>query len=81
MPWLATAYVAGPSLAQAVTEHGPLPAASVLALAAGLAEGLAAIHAVGVVHRDLKPIRTYCWPRTGRGSSTSASPVRRRRRR
>jgi hypothetical protein len=55
VPWLATAYVAGPSLAQAVTDHGPLPAASVLALAAGLAESLAAIHAAGVVHRDLKP--------------------------
>src|ERR1035438_658570 len=55
MPWLATAYVAGPSLADALTGHGPLPAASVLALAAGLAEGLSAIHAAGVVHRDLKP--------------------------
>ncbi len=55
IPWLATAYVAGPSLAEAVESHGPLPAASVLTLAAGLAEGLQAIHAVGVVHRDLKP--------------------------
>jgi len=55
MPWLATAYVAGPSLAKAVTSEGPLPGASVLTLAAGLAEGLAAIHVVGVVHRDLKP--------------------------
>ena len=55
VPWLATAYVAGPSLAQAVSEHGPLPVASVLALAAGLAESLTAIHAAGVVHRDLKP--------------------------
>ena len=55
MPWLATAYVAGPSLAEAVDSQGPLPAASVLALAAGLAEGLEAIHAAGVVHRDLKP--------------------------
>ncbi len=54
-PWLATAYVAGPSLAQAVREHGPLPAGSVLAMAAGLAESLTAIHAAGVVHRDLKP--------------------------
>jgi len=55
VPWLATAYVAGPSLAEAVRDHGPLPAASVLALAAGLAESLTAIHAAGVVHRDLKP--------------------------
>ena len=54
-PWLATAYVSGPSLAEAVSEHGPLPVAAVLALASGLAEGLCAIHAAGVVHRDLKP--------------------------
>jgi serine/threonine protein kinase len=55
VPWLATAYVSGPSLADAVSQHGPLPAASVLALARGLAEALSAIHAAGVVHRDLKP--------------------------
>src|SRR6266487_4360292 len=55
VPWLATAYVAGPSLADAVDAQGPLPAASVLTLAAGLAEGLEAIHAAGLVHRDLKP--------------------------
>jgi eukaryotic-like serine/threonine-protein kinase len=55
MPWLATAYVAGPSLTEAVRGHGPLPVRSVLALTAGLAEGLGAIHAAGVVHRDLKP--------------------------
>jgi serine/threonine protein kinase len=53
--WLATAYVAGPSLADAVAERGPLPPGSVLALAAGLAAGLSAIHAAGVVHRDLTP--------------------------
>jgi hypothetical protein len=54
-PWLATAYIPGPSLHQAVTAHGPLPLASVAVLGAGLAEGLAAVHASGVVHRDLKP--------------------------
>ena len=54
-PWLATAYVAGPSLADAVSTSGPLPPASVMSLAAGLAEGLGAIHAAGLVHRDLKP--------------------------
>jgi eukaryotic-like serine/threonine-protein kinase len=55
MPWLATAYVPGPSLNEAVRRHGPLPVRSTLALTAGLAEGLDAIHAAGVVHRDLKP--------------------------
>ena len=55
VPWLATAYVPGPSLAEAIARHGPLPRRSVLALAAGLAEGLGAIHAAGIVHRDLKP--------------------------
>jgi len=54
-PWLATAYVEGPSLYEAVNDHGPLPLGSVLALAGGLAESLTAIHAAGVVHRDLKP--------------------------
>ena len=54
-PWLATSYVAGPSLADAVAARGPLSPAAVLELAAGLAEGLVAIHSAGVVHRDLKP--------------------------
>ena len=54
-PWLATAYVAGPSLAEAVTSLGPLPVPAVLTLGAGLAQGLRAIHAADLVHRDLKP--------------------------
>jgi serine/threonine protein kinase len=55
MPWLATAYVAGPSLDDAVAEEGPMAPGAVLGVAARLAEGLTAIHAAGVVHRDLKP--------------------------
>ena len=50
VPWLVTAYVNGLSLAAAVGRHGPLPLSSVLVLAAGLAEGLSA------VHRDRKSV-------------------------
>ena len=55
IPWLATAYIAGPSLAQAVAEHGPFPMVPVCRLMAGVAEGLGSIHAAALVHRDLKP--------------------------
>ena len=55
VPWLATADAAGPSLSEAVTGCGPMPVQATLALTAGLAEGLSAIHAAGVVHCDLKP--------------------------
>ncbi|MFE9116766.1 serine/threonine-protein kinase [Streptomyces sp. NPDC007172] len=55
VPWVATGYVAGPSLTQAVQGRGPLPAESVRVLGAGLAEALAAVHALGLVHRDVKP--------------------------
>jgi hypothetical protein len=54
-PWLATAFVPGPSLDQVVTENGPLPEPALWPLLAGLVEALQAIHACGVVHRDLKP--------------------------
>jgi hypothetical protein len=54
-PWLATAFVPGPSLDQVVSEHGPLPGQALWPLLGGLTEALQAIHACGVVHRDLKP--------------------------
>ncbi|WP_168220676.1 protein kinase [Streptomyces sp. RFCAC02] len=56
LPWVATAYIAGPTLHEVVTQwHGPLPEHSVRGLAAGLCRALGDIHAAGLVHRDLKP--------------------------
>ncbi|MER5830942.1 serine/threonine-protein kinase, partial [Streptomyces sp. NPDC002130] len=56
VPWVATGYVAGPSLQQVVgQDHGALPERTVRILAAGLAHALKDIHAAGIVHRDLKP--------------------------
>jgi serine/threonine protein kinase len=54
-PWLATVYVPGPSLSEAIGMFGPFQETQVRRLGAGLVEALQAIHAAGVVHRDLKP--------------------------
>ncbi|MET9669572.1 serine/threonine-protein kinase [Streptomyces sp. NPDC006475] len=54
-PWLATRYVPGLPLDEALAEHGPLPLASVLRLTAGAACALDVVHTAGVVHRDVKP--------------------------
>ncbi|MGW6969100.1 protein kinase domain-containing protein [Streptomyces zaomyceticus] len=55
VPWLATAYVPGPSLSQAVRRGGALPVATVRALGTAVARALADLHRAGVLHRDLKP--------------------------
>ncbi|MGV9451603.1 bifunctional serine/threonine-protein kinase/ABC transporter substrate-binding protein [Streptomyces sp. NPDC003635] len=54
-PWLATAFVPGPSLVEAVVEHGPLPSSTARSLGRLLADALADLHAAGLVHRDVKP--------------------------
>ncbi|UOB13432.1 serine/threonine-protein kinase [Streptomyces sp. HP-A2021] len=55
LPWMATQYVPGPSLARRIRDRGALPDAEVRGLALGLVEALRDIHRAGVVHRDLKP--------------------------
>ncbi|MEV6452048.1 bifunctional serine/threonine-protein kinase/ABC transporter substrate-binding protein [Streptomyces anulatus] len=54
-PWLATEFVPGPALSEAVGSGGPLPERGVRALGSMLAEALEAVHAAGLVHRDVKP--------------------------
>ncbi|AUG75325.1 serine/threonine protein kinase [Kitasatospora sp. MMS16-BH015] len=54
-PWLATEFVAGPSLHEAVARHGALTGPALQALGAGLVEALGAIHRARIIHRDLKP--------------------------
>lgn len=53
--WVATEYIAGPTLARRLLENGPMAEPDLRRLAAGLAGALTAIHACGLVHRDLKP--------------------------
>ncbi len=62
MPWLATEYVPGPTLAQAIAELGSLPEAAVRELVTGLAEALDVIHREGLVHRDVKPANVLLGP-------------------
>ena len=62
LPWLATAFLPGLSLQDAVLTHGPFPPPAAFALGAGLAEALDSIHSAGVVHRDLKPSNVMLGP-------------------
>lgn len=55
VPWIAAAYLAGPTLYEAVAEHGVLSETGAWALLGELARAVAVIHEAGLVHRDLKP--------------------------
>ncbi|MGW4942078.1 serine/threonine protein kinase [Actinoplanes sp. NPDC004185] len=61
-PYLVVEYVAGPSLAAVVAEHGPLTSSNLHGLAIGVATALTGIHGAGVIHRDLKPSNVLLAP-------------------
>jgi serine/threonine protein kinase len=54
-PFLVMQYVAGESLQQRIDREGPLELKEILRIATQTASGLAAAHAQGLVHRDVKP--------------------------
>jgi hypothetical protein len=60
--WMATEYIPGPSLSEAVATSGPLGATGAWRLALELAQALAAMERVGVVHRDIKPSNVILGP-------------------
>ncbi|WP_198045486.1 serine/threonine-protein kinase [Kitasatospora mediocidica] len=62
-PWLATAYVPGPSLYKRVGDEGPLAWPEVARIGSALADGLVKVHEAGVVHRDLKPSNILLSPK------------------
>ena len=64
IPFVATRYVPGPSLYDLVKDEGPLSDSDLRFLARGLAEGIASVHAVGVLHRDVKPSNVLIEGRT-----------------
>ena len=64
VPYVATRYVPGFSLHDHVGEEGPIVGTDLVWLAGCLAEGLAAVHAVGVLHRDIKPSNVLMEGRT-----------------
>jgi serine/threonine-protein kinase len=66
LPYLVMSYVAGPSLQEYIACEGPLPVVEVLRIAAQAAAGLAAAHARGLVHRDVKPANILLEKETGR---------------
>ncbi|MCQ4213215.1 protein kinase domain-containing protein [Streptomyces longispororuber] len=61
-PWMATAYIEGPTLADRVRDQGALHGRELRDLAVGLAEALRDIHRAGLVHRDLKPANIVLSP-------------------
>jgi WD40 repeat protein len=76
LPYLVMQYVAGPSVQQKIAADGPLPVADVLRIGFQTAAGLAAAHAQGLIHRDVKPANILLENGVGRVKLTDFSLAR-----
>lgn len=65
-PYLVMEYVPGPTLKALLRQSGGLAPTEAARLAAEVADGLAAAHAAGLIHRDVKPSNVLIDPATGR---------------
>ncbi|MFE3456867.1 serine/threonine-protein kinase [Nocardiopsis aegyptia] len=74
-PWIATEYVDGPTLAQAVREHGPRAGRDLQRLAVSTVSALGTIHAAGLAHRDLKPDNVLLGPDGARVTGVGTGAV------
>lgn len=66
LPFVASEFIAGPTLQQRVVTRGPIAGTDLDRLAIGTASAIAAIHGANVVHCDLKPANVILgpdWPR------------------
>lgn len=70
-PWLASVFVPGLPLHEALAAHGPLPLPAVLQLVGATARALTAIHSAGIVHRDLKPSNILLKTPWGKSAGTT----------
>jgi len=68
-PWMAMELLEGESLGERLARVGRLSAAETVRIASGVLGALEAVHAVGVVHRDLKPDNVFL-ERTAEGERT-----------
>lgn len=61
-PWLVMKHVAARSLQEILEERGPLPPAEVARIGLDVLDALEAAHALGIVHRDVKPANVLVGP-------------------
>lgn len=55
VPYIVMEYVPGRTLKQIIQENGPLPPRAAIRLTCQVLEALSAAHAIGIIHRDVKP--------------------------